>query len=98
MKLINRLCIELGAGLYFSFHHLIFCAKFSSLEKFRAAVPVNLIHEEDIRTFLREVALGMVERRKIKLVVLGKEQIGKTTLVNFLRYCNQQSVRRHSLV
>ncbi len=37
------------------------------------------------------------EKRKqtptVKLIVLGKGQIGKTTLVNYLKYCNESSVK-----
>lgn len=48
-----------------------------------------MIRVDDIVDFLQQILLGHEERRTMKVVVLGHGQIGKSTLVNFLKHKNK---------
>lgn len=44
---------------------------------------------EEITDFLQQLLQGHEERRTMKVIVLGHGNIGKSTLVNFLKYKNK---------
>lgn len=56
---------------------------------YRNRIPPEIMEEEDINAFVSELSKGNSERTTMKLVVLGNGQIGKSTLVNFLKHENK---------
>jgi hypothetical protein len=44
---------------------------------------------DEILDFCKSLSGGYEERYTVKLVVLGQGQIGKSTLVNFFKHCNE---------
>jgi GTP-binding protein EngB required for normal cell division len=47
-----------------------------------------MIKHDDIKAFMQGLYEESERQSTMKLVVLGKGQIGKSTLINFLQYCN----------
>jgi hypothetical protein len=56
---------------------------------FLKSVPINMHSSDEIFDFCESLRGGFEEQSIIKLVVLGKGQIGKSTLVNFFKHCNK---------
>lgn len=48
-----------------------------------------MIEEKDISHFLEQFLQGHANRATMKVVILGHGQIGKSTLVNFLKHLNK---------
>lgn len=62
-----------------------------NIEQFVDNIPNDLVEENAIRNFLWRLLDGNEERRTMKMVILGHGQIGKSTLVNYLKYCATSS-------
>lgn len=84
---LNAVCKEMNAGNYVHLDNSLLTLNIA--ERWRLYVPEHLIEEYDIHIFLQEFMKGHQPRQKMKLVVLGKGRIGKTTLVHFLKHRNK---------
>jgi GTPase SAR1 family protein len=56
---------------------------------FLKSIPINMHSSDEILDFCESLSGGYEERSIVKLVVLGKGGIGKSTLVNFFKHCNK---------
>ena len=63
------------------------------LVQFFDSIPPSMQSAADILHFYESFKGGYEEKSTAKLVVLGKGQIGKTTLVNSLKYYHKAQVK-----
>lgn len=88
---INIICKakpDLGIRQLFLHRILIY-----NIAEFRGNVPHFLQEHRDIMWFMQQLKESKEERATMKLVVLGNGRIGKSTLVNYLRFCSASSVK-----
>lgn len=64
----------------------------------RAAVPDYIFLYDDIIHIISEFLEAAVERTRIKLVILGNGQIGKSTLLNFFKHFNLPQLTVYSSI
>ncbi len=57
-----------------------------------AEIHNNTQEQSDVATYMDEFSKGSEERAKVKLIVLGNGQIGKTTLVSCLKHYNKSNI------
>lgn len=52
-----------------------------------------MLQYDDIQAFVKGLCDGHEDRAIMKLVVLGKGQIGKSTLVNYLKHVSKSQLK-----
>lgn len=52
-----------------------------------------MVDAEDIENLITEYLQDAKERARIKLVILGNGQIGKSTLINYFKHLNLSRVK-----